>query len=533
MTTNNHVIDPKFAPRYELKDNPFNLADFYKEAHRRQYPEGTTKVFAYWLPRGSRVEGVTKVVTFAIQAFVKKYLIDYWNVNFFGRPKEEAVYEYQEFVYCSLINPGNIARLSDEEFEAGIAAVYAKHIEDIHDLGMLPMKIRALKEGTLVPIKVPMATFENTNDDAFWLTNYLETLFSNEDWLPITDATLAYEYLKIFTYFAELTCDDMNHIPYQGHDFSMRGMAALEASKAGGAGHLLSFYGTDSGPAINYLRQFYNANFRKEIIGTSVPATEHSVMCANGKDEKAVVERLITEVHPDGFVSIVSDTWDFWNMVTVVYPSLKDKIMERDGKVIPRPDSGDPVLILVGDPNAKEEHVRKGLVECLWDTFGGTINEKGYKVLDSHIGNIYGDSITIDRAFRILKGLMDKGFASSNSVLGIGSFTYQFVTRDTFEFAIKASYVVIGGEEHLIYKDPKTDNGMKKSLKGLLVVVRNESGELTVIDGLNAEEHAKYADKDLLEDVFIDGELIRDQSLGDIRGLLLSQMEKPARVITT
>ncbi|WCF11766.1 nicotinate phosphoribosyltransferase (plasmid) [Paenibacillus thiaminolyticus] len=524
MSTLSKFIQSGSTQQYPVLDNPVLLCDFYKVAHPVQYPKNTETVFSTWIPRGSRLKNVNKVVTFAIQAFIKKYLIDYFNVHFFGRPKAEIIYEYQEYIYFTLVNPGNIAELTEQELEDEILKVDTSRISELHDLGYMPIKIRALKEGTLVPLRVPMATFVNTDKRFFWLTNYLETLFSNEDWLPVTTATIAWEYLKLFTHYATLTCENLDHIPFQGHDFSMRGMAALEASMAGGAGHLLSFWGTDTCPAINYLRRFYNANYRKEIIGTSVPATEHSVMCANGKNEREVIKRLITEVHPSGIASIVSDTWDFWHLVTKVYPSLKDEIMNRDGKVVIRPDSGDPVLILVGDPNAEVEHVRKGLIECLWDTFGGTINDKGFKVLDPHIGAIYGDSITLERAEHILQGLMKKGFASSNVVLGIGSYTYQYNTRDTFMFAIKASFVIINGEEHLIYKDPKTDDGTKKSLKGLCVVIRDRDGELTVKDGLNAAEHKKYADLDLLEDVFIDGKLVRDQTLSEIRQLLHSQL---------
>ncbi|MFF2531612.1 nicotinate phosphoribosyltransferase [Brevibacillus sp. NPDC058079] len=524
MTTIMPVINnPKFQPQYTYNYNPLLLCDFYKIAHRVQYPKGTQKVYSTWIPRSSRLNSINKVVAFGIQSFAKEYLIDYFNVMFFDRPKEEVVYGYKEFIYFTLINPGNIANLSEDLLEQGVQDVDSDHIAALHDLGYVPLKIKAVKEGTLVPIKVPVMTVVNTIDEFFWVTNYFETLFSNENWLPITDATIAFEYLKVFMKYADLTCDDRSAVPFQGHDFSMRGMASLGATMAGGAGHLLSFLGTDTIPAIMHLIRFYNANIRKEIVGTSVNATEHSVMCANGRDEKAVINRLISEVHPSGIVSIVSDTWDFWHLVTHVYPSLKDQILVRDGKVVIRPDSGNPVLILVGDPKADTEHERKGLIECLWEIFGGTVNSKGYKVLDSHIGAIYGDSITLERQLLILQGLMDKGFASSNVVLGIGSYTYQYNTRDTFGFAVKATHVVINGEEFQIYKDPKTDNGMKKSLKGMVAVVDKE-GSIGYIDNLSIDEHAQYADVDLLEDVFVDGKLVRDQNLSEIRQILHSQL---------
>lgn len=517
------INNPKYQARYNMYLNPVLLCDFYKIAHRVQYPEGTEMVYSTWIPRSSRLKGITKVVAFGVQAFVKEYLIDYFNVMFFGRPKEDVVYDYQYIIYFTLMNPGNMLGVEESKLEEEVRKVDAQHIADLHDLGYLPLKIKAVKEGTLVPIKVPMVTIQSTQKKFFWLTNYVETLFSNQNWLPATDATIAFEYLQIFTKYADLTCDNRFHVQFQGHDFSMRGMAGLDASKGGGAGHLLSFVGTDTIPAILHLIQYYNANPSKEIVGTSVNATEHSVMCANGRDERAVIKRLITEVHPAGITSIVSDTWDFWNLVTVVYPSLKKYIMAREGKIVLRPDSGDPVLILVGDPNAETEHERKGLIQCLWETFGGTENSKGFKVLDEHIGAIYGDSITLERAVLILQGLMDKGFAASNVVLGIGSYTYQYNTRDTFGFAVKATHVVVNGKEYQIFKDPKTDNGTKKSLKGMVAVV-DKDGTLAYIDELDIEEHDNYEAVNALEDMFIDGELVRDETLSEIRQRLHSQL---------
>src|SRR5690606_10387696 len=194
-----------------------------------------------------------------------------------------------------------------------------------------------------------------------------------------------------------------------------------EASTTSGAGHLLSFAGTDTIPAIAYHEAYYNADIEKELVGSSIPATEHSVMSAYGRaDEFELFKHLMTNVYPKGFFSVVSDTWDFWKVVGEYLPRLKDIVLARDGRVVIRPDSGDPVKILVGDPEASEELVRKGLIECLWDIFGGTVTEQGYKVVNPKIGAIYGDSITIERAEAILRGLEAKGFASTNVVFGIG-----------------------------------------------------------------------------------------------------------------
>ncbi|WP_459198553.1 nicotinate phosphoribosyltransferase [Bacillus subtilis] len=480
------------------------LCDFYKVSHREQYPEGTELIYSTWTPRTSRVENIDQVVAFGFQGFIKKYLIDYFNENFFKRPKQDVVNEYKRVIKYTL-------QVDDPD---------GSHIESLHDLGYLPIKIKAVKEGTLIPIKVPMLTIENTVPEFFWITNYLETLMSNEIWQPTTSATLAYEYRKILDKFAMETVGNKLAVGFQGHDFSMRGMSSLESTKLSGAGHLLSFTGTDTIPAILYHEEFYNANIQNELVGSSIPATEHSVMCANGQDEYAVFKKLITETYPEGFVSIVSDTWDFWNVIDTVVRKLKGDILKRDGKVVIRPDSGDPVKIICGDPEAKDELVRKGLVEVLWDIFGGNVTDKGYKVLDPHIGAIYGDAITISRCKEICEKLAAKGFASVNVVFGIGSFTYQFNTRDTFGFAMKATYTVVNGEEHQIFKNPKTDDGTKKSQKGLVAVVNN-GNDLSLVDELDRNEYKKLSNDDILEDVFINGKLLRNQTLSEIRELLL------------
>ena len=411
---------------------PSLLCDFYKAQHFLQYPVGTERVYSTWTPRGSRLEGVNEVVAFGFQAFIKGYLIDFFNKSFFSRPKADVVAEYVRYIKNTLL----------------IQDPPTKHIEDLHDLGYLPVKICALPEGTAVPLRVPMLTIENTDDRFFWVTNYLESLMSQELWLPSTAATIAKEYRKILDAAAAKTSDMPEFVQWQGHDFSMRGMAGLEASMLSGAGHLLSFTGTDTIPAIMFLEKYYGANIEKELVGGSVPASEHSVACAYGKgNEEVYYKRLLTEVYPKGIVSIVSDTWDLWKVLTDIIAKFKPEIMARDGKCVIRPDSGDPVLIMCGDLDAERPEARKGVIEILWDIFGGTINSKGYKQLDSHIGAIYGDAITRERAKAICDRLEAKGFASTNIVFGIGSYTYQYNTRDTFGFALKSTWCKINGEE--------------------------------------------------------------------------------------
>lgn len=481
------------------------LCDFYKVSHKDQYPQGTEVIYSTWTPRTSRIKGVNHAVAFGIQAFVKEYLIKYFNDNFFNRPLEEVIDEYKRVI----------------KFTLGKEEVGTTHIEELHRLGYLPIKIKAVKEGTLVPIKTPMMTMENTEPKFFWLTNYLETLMSTMLWQPSTSATTALEYRKILERFAKETNGDTSGVQFQGHDFSMRGMSSLESAKSSGAGHLLSFTGTDTIPAILYMEEFYNGNIENELIGTSIPATEHSCMCAGSKeDEFNTYKRLITETYPNGFVSIVSDTWDFWNVLTSIVPQLKEDIMNRDGRVVIRPDSGDPVKIICGDDESENPHARKGAIELLWEVFGGTITEKGYKQLDSHIGCIYGDAITIDRCREICEKLKAKGFASTNMVYGIGSFSYQYNTRDTLGYALKATYAVVNGEERMLFKDPITDNGVKKSQRGMVALYKNSDGSISYVDGLNKESYKFMQHKDLLEEVFVDGKLLRDEALSEIRDII-------------
>lgn len=476
------------------------LCDFYKIAHRAMYPEGTEVVYSTWTPRASRMKDLNEVVHFGTQAFIKDKLIGFFNENFFSRSKAEVVGEYARIIKNTL----------------GVAVVETKHIEDLHDLGYLPLLIKALPEGAVVPLRVPMLSIQNTDKRFFWLTNYIETLISCSLWQGSTSATIAREYRRILDKAAMETVGDTGFVGFQGHDFSMRGMSSLESAVLSGMGHLTQFVGTDTIPAIQGAEQFYGANVEKEMVGTSIPATEHSIQCAYG-DDTEYYKNMINRVHPNGFVSIVSDGYDFWDVIGRVIPSLKADIMKRDGRVVVRPDSGDPVKIVCGDPEATPgslEH--KGAIEALWDIFGGTVTAKGYKLLDSHIGLIYGDAITLRRAEEIVSRLAEKGFASINVVFGIGSYTYQYNTRDTFGFAMKSTLCVINGKEKQIFKDPKTDDGTKKSQKGRSVVLK-EGKTLKFVDGFGLSD---VVANDQLTTVFENGKLVKEQSFEEIRARL-------------
>lgn len=527
---------------------PIAITDSYKLGHASQYPSGTEYVYSNFTPRSDKnfvvPEGykINKIIWFGLQATIRE-MVELWDSMFFDKDIEEVV---SNFSY--LIRPF----IGDNEFNF-------QSIVDLHTLGYLPFHIKSLPEGSRVNIGVPVFTVANTNPKFFWLTNYVETYLSAESWKIATNATMGDRYRVILEDYAEKTGGSKEFIDFQGHDFSMRGMSGYMDAIKNCSGHALSFKGSDNIHAVSYLQYYYDAG---DFVFCSVPATEHSVMCAGGElNEKETIRRIIQDIYPTGPVSIVSDSWDFWNVITNTALELKDVILNRGvdsngiSKVVFRPDSGDPVKIICGE-NIEcftsqeyhegwiEEHIsikveaetdhgecgpsqvveiikvddqyfeatfnlfwnrhdkqyyfleevilahmveikpephHLGAVECLWNIFGGTVNEKGYKTLNQKVGLIYGDSITLQREQEILEGLMKKGFASDNIVFGVGSFTYQYNTRDTFGMAMKATYAIINGQAVELFKNPKTDNGTKKSAKGLLRV-ELEDGEFVLYD---------------------------------------------------
>lgn len=478
-----------------MKFNALTLIDAYKLDHRRQYPEGTERVYSNFTPRGSRISGVDKVVFFGLQAVLDDLSEAF--VDFFNGDIDEIANAYERNT-TEIVGPNEIG---------------SEHIRALHKLGYLPLEFKALPEGTSVPLKVPMFTVENTHDEFFWLVNYFESFLSAAIWLPCTSATQAKHLRALLDAWAEATGTDPAGVGFQGHDFSFRGMASLDAAATSGAGHLLSFLGSDSLVAKDWLKFHYGPANEPTVL--SVAATEHSVMCAGGNDSERETYKRLIDLYPAGIVSIVSDTWDLWNVLTNILPSLKEDIMARDGKLVIRPDSGDPADILCGDPNSDNENARAGVIELLWRVFGGTTNAEGYRELDPHIGAIYGDSINYDRAEDICKRLSEKGFASGNIVFGVGSYTYQYVTRDTFGFAMKATAVTINGEERAIFKDPITDRGEKKSAVGRLAVIR-EGDSLRLVDGLTKDESNSY-EGNLLETVWLNGKFVKRLTFDEVK----------------
>ena len=503
------------------------LTDGYKLGHHFQYPKGTEMVYSNWTPRSCKYfpEASEGSVVFGIQYLIKEYLIKQFNENFFNLPKAQAIMEFHDRV---------------DNF-VGISNVGIGHIEALYDLGYLPIEIKALPEGSVCPIRVPMMTIKNTLPEFFWLTNYLETLISSVLWLPCTSATSARLYKKELKRHAKRTSfpGDVN-IGFACHDFSMRGMAGIEAAIVSGMAHMTSFCGSETIPAIRAVEEYYNADSSKELVAATVPATEHSVMCAGGKeDELETFRRLICEVYPNGIVSIVSDTWDFWQVVEDFLPKLKKEIMARDGRVVIRPDSGDPVDIICGlrtNPHFNTRIVEGHYYCCyapfdidseyveisegqyygayymLGKIFGWNTTDTGFRYPSTKIGLLYGDSITLERQKQIYLRLEGAGMAACNLVLGVGSFTYQFKSRDSLGFAVKATACKINGELKEIFKQPKTDDGTKNSLKGLIAIYE-ENGTYVAKDCVSEAEEMEGA----LEPVFVNGSLVKDYSLSEIR----------------
>lgn len=454
----------------------------------------------------SRIKGIDHVVVFGIRYFVIEFLRHRFNTTFFSRDKYIVLDEYE-----------NMLRFA-------IGESNTKHLNRLRDLGYLPIHVKALNEGVLCPLKTPVLTITNTHPDFYWLPNFLETLLSNTLWHPMTTATLAFSFRQLLHNYASLTSDMPEFVKFQGHDFSMRGQTSIESCEASGGAHLTSFIGTDTIPAIYFLKKYYGKIPEDELIAASVPATEHSIQSFGGKyNEFDTYKRMLTQVYPKGILSIVSDTWDYWRVLTEILPQLKSYIMKRDGKLVIRPDSGDPVNILCGDKTSNVMAVKKGSVQLLWEIFGGVTNSKGFKQLDPHIGLIYGDSITLERCETICARLKEQGFASTNVVFGIGSYSYQWVTRDTFGFAMKATYGVVDGKPMEVYKDPATDKDTnKKSAKGLLRV--NKDLSLSECVTLQQEKEGE------LRTVFIDGKVNYDyqknNTLSKIRERIDSEIEK-------
>lgn len=479
------------------KINPMLLCDFYKTVHAEMLPTGITKSMSYYTPRMSRVNRWKKVVMFGLQMFCKTWLIDYFNDEFFKQSREEVVKEYKRVLDNAL----------------GKSIYDSEKIEKLHDLGYLPIEIIALPEGVMVPMHVPMFGITNTDPDFAWLPQALESLISAEIWYPQITATVGKTYRDIVNKYYDLTCeDDIPRAKALG-SFDFRGDMGVDAALKAAAGWCLSFLNTATVPAIPYLESMFNCDCSKEPVAFGSPSTEHFVMCSNyavDGDEITFLKRLLNDIYPNTSFSCVLDSYDYWNVIDNILPEIHSDIMQHNGCMLMRGDSGDCVDVVTRT------------VFKLWDQFGGTINSKGYRVLDPHVKAIYGDSITVSRCAEIYEVLMKNGFACSNVALGVGSFSMHCIeeneilkpfTRDTFSSCIKACYAEVNDKCYPVFKNPK-ECGFKKSQKGLCYVYRNEENKLCYMDGFNSGD---IPNDNLLQPVFKDGRILKEFTLNEIR----------------
>lgn len=511
--------------------------DVYKTGHKPMLPTGSTLMYSNNTPRSGKYSNCPnngRIVVFGQQMLVRKLKKD-WDDNFFNRPIEEIRQFGEDLTkMLMLTTPYDVT-----------------HFEELHKLGYLPIRIKSMEEGSVVPYKIPSFTIVNTKPlngvVVDWLVNYLETILSAESWQAPTSATFIHSLRALGKKWLLTTAPEAIDFLYnQFHDFSMRGMGGKSAIVNSGLGFATGSRGSDTLSVIPAARMYYD---EKEPCINSVIASEHAIMCsltgffmrnANGDWSKVAdfeyeMFVYLLKKFPTGILSLVMDTFDLWRAITEYCVKAKDIIMSRDGKLVIRPDSGDPVDIICGTGEkfrfgstveTKKIYESKGVIELLWDIFGGTISSTGYKILDSHIGAIYGDSINYDRSEQIFTRLAAKGFASCNVVLGIGSYSLQMVTRDTHGSAQKATYIeiersgtnpatgktitVTDGIE--IFKDPITDDGVKKSAKGLLKVT-HDGNDFVLQDQCTWEEESQG----LLQVIFEDGNFFNQTTLTAIR----------------
>lgn len=470
----------------DILDNLLFLTDGYKYSHGPQYPRKTSIVRSYLEPRKG---GEFKEVVFAgLQYHIKQYLE---GVVVTREKIEEAALMCEQY----LGNPKIFNR-------AGFEYILEKHG------GRLPILLRAVPEGTVVPEGNVLMTAENTDPNCWWLTNFLETLLSHV-WYTCTIATVSREMKKIVRSALVRSGDDEKlelNLLFKVHDFGCRGVSCMEQAAIGGAMHLFNFLGTDTVPALRLLQKFYNA---KEMPGFSIPAAEHSTITSWGKENEAAAYENMLDTYPEGLVAVVSDSYDIYNACKIIWGrQLKDKVMKRNGTLVIRPDSGDPKKVL------------PELLNILGNEFGYITNDKGYKVLPDKVRLIQGDGIDRNSLKGILDAVMEAGWSADNVAFGSGGGLLQQVNRDTSKYAFKCSQIVVDGEERDVFKSP-VDAPWKASKKGRLALVKHpmfkavHGSEWATINQCGEDFFA--ADQNQLREVFRDGKLLIDDNLDAIR----------------
>lgn len=456
-----------------MLDNILLHTDVYKMAHMTMYPDDLTKIYSYLIPR--KGDKFSSTVFFGLQYYISEYL----DQSRF--PTLEDVDEFMHFKE-QIVGPAHSEVIRDK-------------LEALVKLGYWPLKIEAVPEGSIINTGNVLATFESTHPDFPWVVGFLESLFLKV-WNTCTVATNSLRFRQIAQKWADKTCDNDLHVPFQVHDFGYRGCSSEETAMLSGMAHLVSFNGTDTVPAVWGAQEYYAAD---TTAGLSVPASEHSVMCSYGPENEDDAFDSIIKKYPSGVLSIVSDTYNLWRVLTEYATSRRDLIEARDGKVVFRPDGGFPPHIVAGDPTARTGTVERfGSVELLSHAFGYEINSKGYKTLNPKVGIIFGEGMTHERFDHTCELLANKGFASSNFVIGVGGLLLQSHTRDDLGFALKATYAERNGVPIDLIKNPVTSPS-KKSHSGLLKLVKTDHGY---------ETHTREANEDSgLGLVYEDGDM--------------------------
>ncbi|MCT0017720.1 nicotinate phosphoribosyltransferase [Lactococcus lactis subsp. lactis] len=492
------------------KQFPHLDTDFYKVSHVMKnetnsigetdpslHPVGITELYETLTPRENSYFPYSEQMTVYGYEFFVENLVKNWQENFFNKGEEEIISDFDV-----------VTMMAGQE----VHDKFLPQMLALHKLGYLPLEIKALPEGFLVPMRVPVLSIVNTHPNFYWLPGYLETTLLANTFVTSTVASYAREFRKLGQKYADLTADSNDYLDFQFHDFSQRGQHGDEAGILAGISHLTCFKGSDQIPAVKTLMDFYKDTDKNELIGASVVATEHSIMeslagqFGTNKQGQIDAFKNLIERNPSGILSIVSDTYDYWEVIDEVLPSLKELILARDGKLVIRPDSLTESRMKT--PNHRIENVNDQLVEslkALYEVFGGAINSKGYKVLDQHIGLLHGEGITLDNLEELFIAIEKSGFSTENIVLGVGAYTYSVKpSRDDFGQALKASSVVIGGKDIPIFKQPKSENeAFKRSPRGA-VSIHGTSGNYSMIEGLTIQE-ARNDSKNQMNTLLKDG----------------------------
>jgi nicotinamide phosphoribosyltransferase len=455
--------------------NPLAFTDSYKTSHFRQYPPGSERVYSYFESRGSDPKfGFEQVLFFGLQ-----YLLELIAGQFVTA---ERIDKAERRCRLHFGNDRNFNRTGWE------------HILRVHH-GRLPVRIKAVPEGTVVPTHNCLMTIENTDPAVYWLTNWLETMLV-QVWYPTTVATQSCEMKRVLLRYLEDTGDPAG-IDFKLHDFGCRGVSSIETAGIGAAAHLVNFKGTDTLPGLELLDEAYG----EECGGFSIPASEHSTITSWGEDHELDAMRNMLTQYPDGLVACVSDSFDVFRACSEYWGgALNDMVMSREGTLVIRPDSGDPATVLCR------------VLDILGTRFPTTVNRKGYKVLDPHVRLIQGDGVDFQSLGHILEAIKRHGWSADNLAFGSGGGLLQKLNRDTLKFAFKCSSIRINGEEREVYKRPVTDQG-KKSKSGRFKLIR--------LDGPHGSSYATVKESDPGEDVlqlvFENGSLVNRTTFTEVR----------------